>query len=142
MIVQEINMGTDIWCRAEQRVDGEWHVIDGLAPFDWRSYRVFAFLADIRNSWPIPPIAPRRGLPDDSPNVDEAELGDHSYSWLSLAELAAFNYDALLKERQATDPPGAGRMTTYREFLGARFFAELVRLTHAGADRIVFGFDS
>ncbi len=33
-------------------------------------------------------------------------------------------------------------MTTFREFLGEEFFSDLEKLKTAGAERIVFGFDS
>lgn len=33
-------------------------------------------------------------------------------------------------------------MTTYREFLGEAFFTDLEKLKAAGAERMVFGFDS
>jgi len=148
-------MGCDIHSRAEKRVNGKWEAIDGLAPFDWRSYGVFGFLANVRNYSAIPPLSEPRGLPDDAHYGDEDDLGDHSFSWLSLDELLAFNYDAPVEDRRVTRQvapnawdggctaePGAGNMTTYREFLGPQFFGDLEKLKAAGAERIVFGFDS
>lgn len=152
-------MGCDIHTQVERKVrgkwemgNGKWEIIPGLVPFDWRAYGMFGFLADVRNYSAIPPIAPQRGLPDDVVDNENAEnyLGDHSYSWLSVAELLAFNYDEPVEDRRVTRnhdggctaEPGGGRMTTYREFLGEAFFMYLEKLKEAGAERVVFGFDS
>lgn len=148
-------MGCDIHSRAERRVGGKWQIIPGLAPFDWRSYGMFGFLANVRNYSAIPPLSEPRGLPDDAPREDDEDLGDHSYSWLSIDELLAFNYDQSVEDRRVTRQitpnfsdggctadPGGGEMTTYREFLGPAFFEDLDKLKAAGAERIVFGFDS
>lgn len=151
-------MGCDIHSRAERRENGKWVVIDGLAPFDWRSYGMFGFLAGVRNYSAIPPLSEPRGLPDDTPQSgDDYDdyLGDHSFSWLSLDELLAFDYDQPVEDRRVTRTmpngvinggctaePGGGEMTTYREFLGEAFFDDLAKLKAAGAERVVFGFDS
>ena len=156
-------MGCDIHSVAERRVNGKWEVIPGLRPFDWRHYGWFGFLANVRNYSAIPSLAQPRGVPVDSPFRKQAvelgtgpeydaiyELGDHSYSWLSVEELLAFDYDAPVEDRRVTvgnnggctAEPGGGTMTTYREFLGTKFFIELDTLMKAGAERIVFGFDS
>ena len=115
---------------------------------------MYGFLAGVRNYSAIPPISEPRGLPDASPFVDgdeyENRLGDHSFSWLSLDELTAFNYDAPLEDRRVTRngdggrtcDSGEGEMTTYRDFLGPSFFKDLEKLKAAGAERVVFGFDS
>lgn len=146
-------MGCDIHTQAERRVDGKWEIVPGLTPFDWRDYGIFGFLANVRNYSHVPCIAEQRSLPDDAAGNDY--LGDHSYSWLSVAELLSFDYDAQMEDRRitvqtgpnswnggATSEPGGGRMTTYREFLGDAFFEDLERLKDAGAERIVFGFDN
>jgi hypothetical protein len=116
---------------------------------------MYGFLADVRNYSAIPPITPQRGLPHDVAGGDDADLGKHSHSWLSLSELLAFDYDAPVEDRRirvqlapdfwsgaGTAEPGGGEMTTYRGFLGEEFFADLEKLKAAGAERIVFGFDS
>lgn len=146
-------MGCDIHIRAERKAGGKWEIIPGLRPFDWRHYGMFAFLANVRNYSAIPPLSEPRGLPNDAP--DDSDLGDHSYSWLSVDELSAFDYEAAVEDRRytrqegpgwwngaATCEPGQGEMTTYREFLGEAFFDDLEKLKRAGAERIVFGFDS
>lgn len=148
-------MGCDIHSQAEKRVNGKWERIPAFEPFDWRQYGMYGFLADVRNYSDVKPIAPRRGIPQDA-DVDEDEhwLGDHSFSWLSVEELASFDYDQPMEDRRVTREvngimnggctaePGGGEMTTYREFLGPAFFADLEKLKKLGAERIVFGFDS
>lgn len=153
-------MGCDIHIRAEKREGDRWVPVrggftDGPNPFDWRSYGMFGFLADVRNYSAIPPIAKPRGLPSDATEDDDDWLGDHSQSWLSVEELAAFDYDQPVEDRRITvqtgpnswsgaglAEPGQGAATTYRAFLGEGFFADLARLQALGAERIVFGFDS
>lgn len=82
--------------------------------FDGRNYDLFGILADVRNGsgfagvltgsgWPS--IAPRRGLPK---GFDEAQIlpspeypeysrgvGDHSFTWIGLEELKAFDWDGV-----------------------------------------------
>ena len=146
-------MGCDIHTQAERKVAGKWEVIPGLHPFDWRSYGMFGFLADVRNYSAVPPISKPRGMAEGSPS-DGDDLGDHSYSWLTVEELTAFDYDKPMEDRRVTRTvgnftdggvtaePGGGAMTTYREFLGPHFFEDLEKLKAAGAERVVFGFDN
>lgn len=89
------------------------------SPFDRRSYKLFAFLADVRNTYGIIPISESKGFPDDSEylnvSLDEPyymdfgygeanmcyTVGDklkynlnyHSFSFLTLSELINFDYD-------------------------------------------------
>lgn len=158
-------MGCDIHIIAQRRNGDTWEEVsgeftDGPAPFDWRSYGMFGFLANVRNYSAVPPISEPRGLPEDHDpgNVDEyggCFLGDHSFSWLSVEELLAFDYDQPMEDRRVTRQigpnawsgavtadPGGGEMTTYRVFLGEAFFNDLAELQRIGAERIVFGFDS
>ncbi|TIW05734.1 MAG: hypothetical protein E5V74_01730 [Mesorhizobium sp.] len=152
-------MGCDIYIVAERKTADGYKAIrdvqftEGTAPFDWRSYGLFGFLADVRNYSQVPPIAQPRGLPDDaSPEArDDAEL-NITHSWLSVSELKAFDYDRLVEDRRlngqpwdgrsVTTEPGFGEMVTYRAFLGEAFFRDLEKLVECGADRIVFCFDS
>ncbi len=116
-------------------------------PFGWRNYSVFGFLADVRNYSEVTPIRRPRGLPDDLKDYDSAGdpvdenlehwLGQHSYSWLSIAELIAFDYDHLMVDRR-----GKHEIMSFRDFLGPAFFQDLAELQRIGADRVVFGFDS
>ena len=84
--------------------------------FTMRNYDLFGILADVRNGvgfagvrmgdgWPS--IAPDRGLPDgfsvkavapdpNRPDDGPRWLGDHSFTWVSLDELKAFPWDAIV----------------------------------------------
>lgn len=149
-------MGCDIHSVAERRADGKWEAIKGFAPFDWRSYGMFGFLANVRNYSAIPCISEPRGLPDDSPfSEDHSDCDYHSGSWLSVDELSAFDYEQEIEDRRVTRQvapnmwsgavtaePGEGAKTTFREFLGEGFFDDLQKLKDIGAERIVFCFDN
>ena len=151
-------MVTDIFSRAERKVDDEWAPIAGVHPFfGWSSYRLFGFLADVRNYSAVEPISQPRGLPlgielpsADFDGPDEEWLGEHDHSWLLLSELQAIDFDRIVEDRRMnglrhgnlTAPVGEGVKMTLREFLGVDFFDELDRLEKAGTERIVFGFGS
>lgn len=78
-----------------------------------RHYRLFAILAGVRNGRgfagcdtgdAVTPIAEPRGLPADcDPNVrrqsDAWDVDGHSHSWLSLAEILAFDWTQRVEER-------------------------------------------
>jgi hypothetical protein len=159
-------VGCDVHTVAQKRDEqGKWTTFygefaEGPAPFDWRQYGLYGWLAGVRNYSDITPISEPRGLPDDF-NLGEWEdesgdwLGDHSYSWLSVDELLAVDYDQVVEDRGvsqeirpglvnggATCEPGGGEQTTLRDFLGERYFKDLYTLKALGAERIVFGFDS
>lgn len=137
-------------------------MIEGVHPFGWRSYSVFAFLAGVKNYSAIIPIDAPRGFPKDcSPEIqrERAEFGyAYADSWLTVAELVDFDYSRSFEDRRvvrqisphtydhgATCEPGRGRITTFKEFLGPLFFEELDRLNGNACfqkpDRIVFWFD-
>lgn len=80
-----------------------------------RNYEAFAILADVRNRYDITPIAPPRGLPDGLATVDEysSEFGDHSFSWLTLAELQAHDWT------QKIEHSGFVNLLTYKEWKAA-----------------------
>lgn len=147
-------MGADIHLYGEKKNDkGEYEALAEF--FDMRSYRVFGFLADVRNYSAVKPIAECRGIPDDV-SVDVKDLykiwyGDaHSASWLTLDELLNFNYKETVEDRRCTignnggctAPEGEGKLTSYKDFLGEFYFNELEKLKEAGADRVVFWFDN
>jgi hypothetical protein len=76
-----------------------------------RCYNLFAQLADVRNGTGFAgvdtgegflPIAPQRGLPEGCDN-EEGEFGDHSFSWLTLAELEAYDLDRVTVCRGIVD---------------------------------------
>lgn len=152
-------MGCDIHLYAERKNGDVWEQVDGDFFCDFRSYGVFGLWADVRNYSQVTPIAPRRGLPEDiSGDVLAAHDDDydfHSETWLSVTELASFNYDAMTEDRRVTRQvgprawdgactaePGGGKAMTFREFLGEWYFAELAKLKASGAERIVFWFDN
>ena len=160
--LSDIRMATEIFSRAERKFGDQWAAIPGLHPFfGWPSYRLFGFLANVRNYSAVEPISHPRGLPpgielpsSDFDGPDEAWLGEHDHSWLLLSELQAIDFDRIVEDRRTTGkvdglrrgnltaPVGEGVKMTLREFLGVEFFEELDRLEKAGAERIVFGFGS
>jgi len=156
-------MGCDIHIVAQKRTNGAWVDVEGSFsqgpdPFDWRTYGMFGFLADVRNYSAVPPIAQRRGVPDDFGWTGDNLLycqDLHSHSWLTVQELAAFDYDQPVEDRRVTGtlpngmtsgactaPAGDGKTMTWREFLGPQFMSDLAELQRIGAERIVFAFDS
>jgi hypothetical protein len=82
-------------------------------PYGGRNYRLFAFLADVRNGRGfagidtgnrITPIADPRGVPEDASDewkkcVEEWGADMHSTSWFTLAELKAADWDRGTVER-------------------------------------------
>lgn len=107
-------MGTDVHVVAEVRKDGVWHLADVEVPSD-RNYWTFAILANVRNGFgfagvhtgeELQPIDEPRGLPDDlsegakrkqDNDIDEEEdylwFGDHSFSYVTLQELLAYDLE-------------------------------------------------
>jgi hypothetical protein len=149
----------------------EWH--DGYRGWDKRYYDVFSILAGVRNGHGfagIPtgagfiPISEPRGLPPDlsvtfrsDPAVLEDErtpdIGEHSFSWLLLSELLAYDWTqtTTVLEGDYTfnrADTRTQRTMTYREC--AKSFLEWVdgalvplgRIHGNDCVRIVFGFDS
>lgn len=154
-------MGCDIHSHAERKnAYGQWEKVPDLQPFSARNYGTFGFLAGVRNYSDLTPISLPRGVPTDvSLEVLEDYEGwgsdAHSASWLSVAELAAFDYEAQCEDCRVTRKvrpnawnggctckPGEGRQRTYREFLERWFFDDLQKLQEAGAERVVFWFDN
>ena len=149
-------MGCDIYTHVEQLDSSDtWRELDTGPPFGWRSYSVFGFLADVRNYSAVPPIAQPRGLPDDlSATVAEAaEDCGHSASWLTVHELAVFDYEQMVNDRRitrgndggVTGAPEEGTLMSYREFLGEAFARDVERLQALGdpeRTRVVFWFES
>lgn len=156
-------MVTDIFARAERFSEGVWTIVPNVRPFSgWSSYRLFGFLADVRNYAAITPVSKPRGLPagvtappfDDDDVEGDEWLGEHDYSWLLVSELLSVEYEQMVEDRRTsgmingirdgslTAQPGHGVRMTLREFLGEAYFDELARLEEAGVERIVFGFGS
>lgn len=148
-------MGCDIHSHAERKVDGKWQAMPGIYPFDWRDYGIFGFLANVRNYSEVQPIAPPRGLPSDvsaetRKDYEGWDGNAHSSSWLSVDELANYDYDQNIEDRRVmrngdgviTAEPGDGERMPLREFLGDGFFRDIESLKTAGAERVVFWFDN
>jgi hypothetical protein len=85
-------MGCDIHLHTEVKINGVWHHYG--APCVDRNYRVFAKMADVRNSYSeIEPIAQPRGIPGDATEMTKFDCerwgrDGHSHSWLSAEEIA------------------------------------------------------
>jgi hypothetical protein len=152
-----------------------------------RNYDLFAMLADVRNGTGFAgvdtgdgfvPLADPRGLPTDTSirdtdtsDVDEdyVWLGDHSFSYCTLAEALSYDYDRTTKHRKMVSRGEMERMIvghrldqdgrdngqtyyttleweeTYRKSAGAAWFAFLEACRTLGNPnkiRFVFGFDS
>jgi|ERR1700733_7472888 len=109
-------MGCDIHPYAEVRVNGRWQRSYIKVPRD-RNYWAFGVLANVRNGYgvagsytgePVTPISEPRGLPadcvtrenfiEDYESPDYVNLGDHSFSWVTLAELLALDLDTPVTE--------------------------------------------
>lgn len=121
-------------------------------------YGLYGFLAGIRNYHDVPPIAQPRGLPADVSLFVRRQADDsdwHSRSYLTLAELEAFDYSQMMEDRRYTKQTGArsfdggatceegqGVKITFREFLKEGYFKELDRLKSLGVERVVFWFDN
>jgi hypothetical protein len=151
-------MGCDIHTFVEVRTPEGWVQGAGLEYpiLDGRNYGIFGFLADVRNYSHSPVISEPRGLPEDVSDAvrDADDWSDHhSHSWLTLAELLAYDYEQVFWDRRITrDGNGAalagegeGEHLTLRAFLGEWFFKELDRLRTFGDPedvRLVFWFDS
>lgn len=114
-------MGCDIHLVTQVRRDGKWESAPiETEPFNYRSYGLFGFLANVRNYSEVPPISPPKGLPDDfdppvkdynqsGPDIYEYDswlqrdnVGSHSHSWLTLKELVEYNYDQVFWDKRVT----------------------------------------
>ena len=149
-------MGCDIRSFAEVKRKGNWEKVGdhfsldeydkkyykkdkGENPFDWRSYTMFSFLADVRNRGTLKPICEPKGVPTDlseeiSDEYDSWYENGHSASHLTLKELIDFNYNKISSENE-----------TYKDTLGEWFFKHLDELKLLGEPesvRVVFCFDN
>lgn len=99
-------MGCDIHIWTEKQVDGRWTPADDLTGdeseygrkyaeiYEGRNYALFAMLAGVRNGYDIVPVRPPKGLPVDlSPEVEADMWVEHTPSWLTLAELKAYDWE-------------------------------------------------
>lgn len=163
-------MGCDIHIHGEKRDGDRWvHVkLPDIKHGRWedkafgaRQYGKFGFMADVRNYSAVEPICPPNGLPDDASPETKAEYEDwsgdaHTPSWLTIAQMEAFDYERTTEDRRytrkeangvfnggATCEPGKGESTTVRKFLeSSDYFESLAAVKEAGIERIVFWFDN
>ncbi len=157
-------MGCDIHTITEVKTPNGWKAVLLDKPvFDWRSYRMYGFLADVRNYSATPPIHEQRDWPEDITHEAEQLRKDwdcnaHSFTYVTLADLLAFDYSKAIEDCRvveqvgpnawdggATVKRGGGKITTYRDFLDGYFFTELDRLSELGhpADvRVLMFFDN
>ena len=152
-------MGCDIHCRAEKKVGVAWVGLN-VEAFTDRNYRLFGWLAGVRNYSGIAPIAANRGFPSDAPDSTKKALKQwgqdaHSVSWVGVNELLAADYGQTVEDRRVTKQllpgiwtgaetcePGDGKKLTLAKFLDRSFFVVLKRLKDSGAERLVFWFDN
>lgn len=115
-------MGCDIHSTLEVRENGIWKFVRGSGsvdapygdePIKDRSYRTFAILAGVRKGYGFAgvdtgdefrPISEPKGVPDDASKeyLAHVELwnGDgHSHSFLTLAEILAFDFTRTVEQR-------------------------------------------
>jgi hypothetical protein len=147
-------MGCDIHVITEVKENDKWRR-DDYTPFDWRSYSLFGFLADVRNYDRCEPLTKLRGFPEDSStSVTDDDLWDtHSHSYVILKELLDFDYAKTFWNRRITRgndgaalaEKGEGEIISYQNNLGSSFFEDLDKLRELGEPedvRILFCFDS
>lgn len=170
-------MGCDIHLITEIKVDNQWIIYNkdkifkdvsfpeadewaSYSPFDNRCYKIFAFLANVRNDDNIKPILKPRGLPTDSECLNKKleepydmfwcvdiggrcetvkdeinfDINYHSESYLTLKELLDFNYNEIAYDN-----------VSYYDYLQKHFFEELEIMKTLGDPdkvRIIFWFDN
>jgi hypothetical protein len=116
-----------------------WNTPYTSQPYRGRNYDLFALLAGVRNYNKIRPISEPKGLPEDVSRIikaysDDWDVDGHSHSWLTLAEL------------QAWDWASQNRMETWAEAVGSFFTETMPALAKLAKDptniRIVFWFDN
>ncbi len=136
-------MGCDIHSFAEVKRKNKWEKVNDeifpdygdrktSEPFSWRSYSMFAFLADVRNYDHCKPLSEPKGLPKDSEWLNEPckhqgmrsywteepvkietnfddidnDMNYHSKSNFTLKELLDFDYDKTFWNRRISRTVG------------------------------------
>lgn len=133
-------MGTYIECEYYDSENNEITELD-LLRIGHQSYAVFGFMANIRNLSQSPFISERRGLPEfinwQGYESHYHNGDDFGHSYLTLAELEAFDYSIEFIDQREDDKP----TVTLRDFLGEGFFADLNTLKENEVKTIVFWFN-
>jgi hypothetical protein len=100
-------MGCDIHLVVEKRVSGEWKHVDDVDVYEGRNYNLFGILANVRNgTWgdSFKPISEPRGVPDSGyEGSAKGDVGDHSFSWFTLAELRSYDWTQKIHRRGAVN---------------------------------------
>lgn len=154
-------MGCNIHIKVEIKKTNKWYQESCLNPFDYRSYGLYGFLANVRNYSEVPFIQESRGIPQDSPSygkdLDYESLGEHNFGYIILKELLDFDYDKTFQDMRTSETVGnltngaarskiVGVTITFKEFLGEHYFNQLKILKRSIDNpedlRIIFGFDS
>jgi hypothetical protein len=126
--------------------DKDWYKADvGDNPFNWRSYGMFGFLADVRNYSSVPTIVEPRGIPEDVSDEINSEYEywgyySHTASHIYLREFVEYDYDKKFEDTRDGDA-----VITVREFLSEMFFQHIEDLKKLGGlddVRVVFWFDN
>lgn len=93
----------------------------GVRAVDWyegRNYDLFSILADVRNGFGFAgcvtgegfnPICSPRGVPEDASDpykgvVERWDSDGHSHSWLTVAELLAYDWDQITTKQGVVSP--------------------------------------
>lgn len=159
------------WEKFESEIFPEYDDYKTSAPFQWRNYGLFGFLADVRNYSCVPPIQERIGLPKDSDFLDSEfekdwytgdiitqrdyilDYDGHSHSHIYLKTLLEFDYSQSFWDRRVTKgnngaslaEEGEGRVISFKDFLGEGFFEHIELMKSLGSPedvRFIFWFDS
>lgn len=144
-------MGCDIHTVVQRRAGTTWEVVEPPAEmmldqygplWEDRNYTLFGILAGVRDP-DVPPVAAPKGLPsgvftndsDDDLPEPYYDLGEHNFSWLTVAELDAYDWSAPHPSWPAEGPIG--------EVLEVeRWLSWMRSLGKPDEVRLVFGFDS
>ncbi len=100
-------MGCDIHLHIEVKVRGEWHHLS--APYVDRSYRLFGYMAGVRDD-SVEPVSLPKGFPPDATTLTKIdyerwERDAHSVSWLGVEEIG------ILRDRIQKDPDVGGNFS-------------------------------
>lgn len=134
-------MGCDIHGLVQVRFNKDASYFDDGPIEDSRNYLVFSMLAGVRDRYGVRAIDQPRGIPEDFEG-DIYSLGDHSFSWLTISEILAWDgWD---------EKPDCLPNNTFREACAVfRAWLDWLALKHStwlrddpAAVRLVFGFDS
>lgn len=158
-------MGCDIHTFVEVQKDGQWSRSDAEifnlddvsakyhqkthtdSPFDWRSYGMFGFLANVRNYSEIPPLSDPRGVPENctAAKEDVDDWDYHSWTWFDLKELIDFDYERTFEDTRGCGAGELGETISFRKFLGPAFFEDIEAMKALGKPdqvRVVICFDN